>query len=1197
VAYAYRVDHNGQIIVRFNDNIEPGRYIDEANIHQKLFVEYHNTWNKTVSISNCEIQSQEDGAVFIKSEQELNEEDYCIDQNRQKLLFITKIVSMESTTSTVSEGYSIRDRVYEGVIIPDENRIKHVYIEKYHHIIKLYSNKWNYYHIFQGYAIFDKMNEKPFDSLTSTSANAYRCQSGWCEMVSEDNLPVDTHFVNSIGNIYPVLLYKGEGQWIVEKDEGYYFFNAQGEPIKSKEYVWKAYRIYIYHDKVVHKDIYQSNEIGYYLNKAYDRVNEKDNLILFFDEYKFWTKSEIAHSCKVKISEEKNHYAVCQTFTMEEVYEAGEYCFEEQQKQIFLLVHKATYDVQEVNCLYGVRQDPLYIHEDSYFYSDIGSLSLLNVQKILLNGVEVDKQLIELTQKGIRKIDQGYYLLNMNGTLANDMSPYNDTLVYYCNDNVCKTELILDKNVILNHDGEILQLNGVQKTIVKINKPGYYLFSKNKLWTMENDHDEGPLDRVIRVIRRNNTVIKDELSINELDIGTYINEVENNSIYIYNGKRWSIVNRLCYNDINDKNCDYYYQTKVGDYVNRNGTLNLVIEVDEESKKMTYLAGDDERPMYITTSDLKLARMTQSSYTFMKENGFYIIDAQTRQSVTLGVTTESVIIQCTSNGNHCVPIQPKAGSSYLNKASIDSNDYNIVYYPTENVNEFSIMNDYCNVVNIGENEIGESIYKCYLNEGEVNPGKVCIDQESLDLFLLLMDDQGQGNCVKVISNDERYFPIENKLYMINSSIGNVEPQINGYYFINKFNHEVTDREGYNNEDVIGYMCNYFGKCEIMEPDGLDYFIDYNTLKYPYFNVIQFKSSNLQSRDEGTGYNGYEMVKEEGLYHLNDGYYAVCFYNDHEEIACGYPDVSLIGSTMDHEEKLTLCKENEDQEVQCTEASEGGYYLLDDQIIECEADEDKRHLNCHENEKEGYFILSNDDNPLYSCSYSHENTDNDDTLNTDYLSSDTEETSTTTEYSDEYDSYMETLSTSTDTTMSMPTTLGELKCSEIGKKKGKSVTIKSANETIELYHYDDGEWVSTCQSGNYIKEDSHYLCEDNLDSVDPDKIKSLNIYHTLNSDDEIPTTTLTKSSTTVTTSKFTSSTESESKYQAVSTSSTTHTTTTPATTPDSNLSTSQSISISESSTTISSTPTPNTNSDEPIPSTTENNIICNPFERSK
>jgi len=1163
ITYAFYVNNNGQSIENLSNNADIGKYIDSANIHQHLVVEYYGAWNTTEEIIDCKINSQENENVSFTSKSELYVENLCIDSENQTIVFVTKKIST-----------NLFDIEYEGIIIPT-NKTKYAFIEDNKNIVKISNNKLTR-HQDSGYIVYDKTKSRAFDSFSIEIGNAYKCRKGSCEEFDIQSINTGVHIVNMLSDTYLVLTYMGEGQWIVENKDGYYFFNVLGNSIENDEYVDKAYRVYSDENKIIHEDITKSTNIGYYTTKNFGEKLDEDIFVLFFNEYKFWSKSEIPHSCNVTLIDNNQHLALCQTFNKNITYEAGNYCYDSNQKQIYLLINNATVDTNETNCIYGTNTNPFYAIYNS---RNKGYDDIVNIETLMLNGISINENLVELTNNNIKEIKNGYFILNTDGSLADFESEllYNNTLIVYCDGKECYNEFMNSESIIMDHKGDIITYNESDDVFEKMNEPGYYFFSQGNLWHTDNE----PLDTIVHIFDSSNgTLIKETLNLDDLSIGAYINAGDLKSICEYDGVKWLNIQRPCsyYNDT----CNYYYNSKLDDYVIHEGKFSVISGVDEKNRMMTLIDSDDNYPTYLYNEpNNKLAVMETNSITYINDEGYYLINSKTNKAILSDDDdkNDSLLIWCESNGN-CVSVQPEKGYSYLNKSPLDPDNYNIVYYLSDSIDDYLVAKDYCNITSLDSTTSnGRKEYTCQLLDGGNSSGTICIDVDSKQPFLL----QDQNQCIEMNENEEIYLPINKSLLMINST--NTKESSNGYFFINKFNYEISDRDSYSHWDTEGFICNYLGKCKLLKPKGVLYFIDYNTLKYPYFNVVKFDENNRIKNES----SGYEIATKEGLYKLEDGYYAKCFFNDHDEIACKHPDE--VTTSFDVEGKLTLCTESDDNEVSCKEATQGGYYLLDNEIIDCEVDENHDKLECQKNQKEGYFVTVNENNSLYSCNCQNKNKNNSvnsnkSRENTMVDDKDDNQNSTSNPSPDDLDS-TKTVEYPSSTEMDLSSTetnlsSNEVTCSLINFGSTNNITIESQDEMIELYHSDQDEntWNSSCSSKNYIKYDNFFECEDFRISLDVKKINYVNANHTFIDDDDfmnetqsvdLESTTHIKS-TTVMDTELNSSTSLSSSPTFTNTQYTSTTYTITSTTPSNSMITSTTTQ-SKSITSTTSTDAPN------------------------
>jgi len=184
---------------------------------------------------------------------------------------------------------------------------------------------------------------------------------------------------------------------------------------------------------------------------------------------------------------------------------------------------------------------------------------------------------------------------------------------------------------------------------------------------------------------------------------------------------------------------------------------------------------------------------------------------------------------------------------------------------------------------------------------------------------------------------------------------------GYYFMNGDNRAIGSVEDYAKSDTVGYMCSVSGECFLIQPGEVRYYKDYASIENEKFTVVMFDPERVSKRDE-EGNSGYSVIENEGIYKLDDGSYVDCAFETNGEVAC--TEIKNVGSRITIDNEIIQCIKNEKKEVECTQATTGGYYMVDGILKECEANEDADQLICKDVEKEGYFIAYNKEE-LYEC----------------------------------------------------------------------------------------------------------------------------------------------------------------------------------------------------------------------------------------
>jgi len=257
-----------------------------------------------------------------------------------------------------------------------------------------------------------------------------------------------------------------------------------------------------------------------------------------------------------------------------------------------------------------------------------------------------------------------------------------------------------------------------------------------------------------------------------------------------------------------------------------------------------------------------------------------------------------------------------------------------------------------------------------------------------------------------------------------------------------------------------------------------------------------------------------------------------------------DIDEIGTKITVNQEIVLCSK-ENKTVECLQATEGGYYLIGDVLMECSANEEGDQLKCEEIMKEGYF-LADGKNVLYECIEKVEEVEISKVNSELYANIDLEgenenpENNLIEENEIELDKRQESeptvtekAKTVTEGTSESPTEVPEepkgpidVTCKVIECIEG--TVVKSGGEnSVDLYicklvekndekpsenskeenneeklNFDGEEdeeeeinkyqWISKdCESGNFLKkDDSYYECEDKKDNIKEEYIEKPN-----------------------------------------------------------------------------------------------------------
>jgi len=1131
ITFAYRVEENGNKIYSVVDNNENGIFINHSSGDEKIIVEFNKAWGKAKKVPSCKIDNGK-----VTSNEVMKVGDVCIDDKKMV------VISGTNENKKRDSEYS-----YDGITAEGEE-VKYTFNPEDNSVLKLEDGHMMKLNI-NGYIITDKETSKMFDSYDLAEAEIYKCDSGKCSIVEVNSFTNNSHVINSINSENPLLRYE-DGKWMIETEEGYYFFKSDSNVVGNGDIVSSAIEIELdANGNSVQRDITSSNELGFYFNKA-----SSEN-ILVSNEKTFWSKGSTFHKCNITMSEEGN---ICRTMkeTLVEVLNEGDYCYDGE--KLFLLTAEANSEVTEFNCITGSNEEPLYVTPEKIS---------------TINNLDVGTKLIRLTDESIKVVSPGIYIINENGTIIDNNGEEGqiEMQIYICNEDECEQETNMEKNVkFLTESGEIFEINE-NNLLTKVATEGIYFFREDGIaCTGEEDN----IGKILKLSVVEEELIKTEIELDELSVGVYVNSANTKSVGIYDGDQWKIEEVDCKYNTEKKGCTSdSLSMEVGSYCVVDGNLYIVNNIDEEAEINACVPGKDENPLYFMNSNSELMIIKEKSISIIDDDGYYAINDSTKEALKSDAPTVSKFYKC-DVGFECNEIKPEKSSSYLNKAI----EYgNIVKFNEKgSLKEAVTMETHCTVSN----------NSCSLEEGELAAGDICIADNSL---YLVKDDK---NCVMAEKYVERYQFVNNKLYKLVADT--VIQKYDGYYFIDGDSRAIMNIDDYKNPDTIGYMCSVKGDCYEIVPTIERYYKDYTTVKDGKFKVIKYDPSKRDKREESSGYG---IITEGGIYKLDDGSYAECEIESNDEVSC--KDIEDIGTkvTVDHE--VVLCTK-ENKTVECVQATEGGYYLIDDVLMECLVDEEGSHLKCDEVMKEGYFLADGKD-ALYECVEKVEEEDLGISSITNELNGyeDLEEMdSRRREEGDEEEKSVSTRNSITVTdeptatpteTIEEPKGPVEVNCKVIECNEGTIINsggensvdlyicklvenneekeIENENEaTDEEKEEDEDEeiskyqWVSKdCESGNYLKKnDSYYECEDKKDSIKEEYIEKPNNDKTstepkttvarttkTTTTEEIPTST-TESATTNTTSNEQKSTTTKPKTTSSSTTSIITTTTTKTTT---------------------------------------------------
>ncbi|KAL6632781.1 scaffoldin [Neocallimastix sp. 'constans'] len=979
VMYAYSVSENGNVIKNIKNESEKGKFISEAIPDQNILVRNDGEWSKAENIPECIIDTTNNKVV---SKVKFNPGDICLDNKR--IVVIKGRLNKTKRDETEDNADNLEEVEYEGILSVDGS-ITYYYNESSKSIEKIEETSVSVVSG-NGMIILDSQKSLPLDSVDPIDGISYSCVDGICNVSTETELILNKLYINVISEVYPLVKYVGDGKWSVMNEAGYYFLNEKGEPVGQDDIVGDAVKVEILSGRVIQENIKNFSNVGFYFNKA----NEEPIVVSYNSE--FWVKGELAHNCnitEVVDGEGMN----CKTMSEGMTYSTGSYCYQLEEGMLYLLTNDATFTVESNNCVSMVEEEKRYISSDR-----VGST---------LNGVTVSSKLIELSENAIQVAGPGYYVLNKNGYLVTDNTNTGEeggtieVVIYECNSEGCVSgNIAQDMKFLLN--------NGVyeydaQSKIVPIVSEGLYFFNEEgKACTSEEDE----VKNIIRITKSNNDVVVENMNMNGLKEGAYVNEADVENVGVYNGNEWSIVT---------KNCEYKEETgscvndrielNVGSYCVVEGVMHIIYEINEEEDIKKCVPGNNEKPVYFHNINNDLVVVTEKNVSHVKEAGYYAIQSGTYQSLISEKPVNSTFIQC-EYGGECTEYQPDNGR-YLNKSPIS---YNIVEYPNGDLEKAITIEKNCKVVK----------NKCKNKNNLLNVGDVCIATDSLYLV-------GENNkCMKAEKSIISFQIVGGKLYMLTND--SVVQKVDGYFFINREKRAISKKEDYKKAGTKGYICSKSGDCYLLEPDEVTYYKDYNSINENKFNVVKFvpeemrvkkreevvenenneipieeekdttneenkneqnaETENKNQNEENNDVNeddeedyedeedveeeeeeidesqpsGFENISEEGIIKLADGSYVKCELDNNNEVSCS--NIEETGSMVTIDNELITCVKNEEEVVECSQAVEEGYYVLNGELLECSPNEEHDKLECKEMKKEGYFMAAGGDG-LYEC----------------------------------------------------------------------------------------------------------------------------------------------------------------------------------------------------------------------------------------
>jgi len=1137
LSVGYVVKNEGNIIDEV-ESVNGIKYLSKSNPEETIVMSYTGGW-KAEKIAECSMD--ENGNV--KSKAKLVGGDLC--KNDENIIMITSV----KTANTRRDEDVVEEYNYLGVKSSSgetEKDNKYFYLEDSKAIV-IFINESVQPVSINGIVIIDDATSLPLESENAVAATAYECKDSECLVISVDKLVTDKLYINAINKKYPLVKYTDNGNWNVETTIGYYFFDQDYVPVVNNSITYVAYEVSEVNGNLVQTDITEMRSAGFFFNKA-----SNNNYIISNNE-SYWSKGEKIYNCNIT---EIDEGMLCKSLKEDVSYSAGQYCYQEKSKQVYLLTGDAGYESETPNCIYGINDEPTYIMS-----SKSGGI---------LNGAILSNKLIKLNNDAITIAKEGYYLLDQDGHLITDNSDEGVELtIINCTDNGCSEEGDMDDYVIFRtNEGGIFKL--VEGKLVEVIDDGYYFFNNDgKVSSKSSDE----ISEIIHVENGNMTSI----ALDSLAIGAYVNTGDVNSVASYDGDKWIVEEASCnYNKETATCSNDSIELNLGSYCVVEGKFYIINKVNEEKEEKYCVAGQNNSPVFINNKDNKLIKVMETVVNYIVDEGYYSINSNNSTALASENPIESKFIQC-SYGGECEEVDPMQGC-YLNRSP---EDYNIVQFPTGNVLEAQTIDNKCT--------FKDNVCTTNDESKELSAGDLCI----ADRALYLVSDDGQ--CVMAENSVVTYQIINNKLYRIGQDA--VVQKMDGYYFLNGQNKAITNSKDYANPDTKGYICSVKGECYELDPQGVRYFPDYITMQNNNYKVIKYDESKKTKRD---GSSGYEILKEEGIIKLDDGSYTECEFGNNDEIKCG--NIKEKGSYKTIDNEIIVCNENSDGEVECSQAIEGGYYVIDGELLDCEPVQDSDKLKCEEMDKEGYF-LSKVDEILYECVEKEEkdtkSDEPDESISNDKREVPAEgnevpgesgevqgESNEVPEEGNEVqeeenevqeeengipeEGNEENSNESNNSTNNTPPIPLDVTCSMVKCEIDKVISFDNEDGSVEMYickkietednDKEETKWLSNedCESGNFVKDGDYYNCEEEKGSIDEENIEKPNTDHTANTDGttrtktittakatSIDDTTITTTSTTNTESQSSTNKETTTKKSSSKTTVTTTTSNIPAT----------------------------------------------------
>jgi len=930
----------------------------------------------------------------------------------------------------------------------------------------------------KGYIVIDNRNSLPLESVNEVEATVYRCSEEGCAVAEDSEFVAGSNYINS-GSIekYPLVKYAGEGNWSVENREGYYFLDKDMKGVEVGVFAEYIFEVQIVNEGLKQNDVTKSNMVGFFMNKANDKKSVVSN------NGKYWTEGKALNKCtttEVKVDNVVTGI-ICKTDGNGNKYPAGDFCIGKNE-QIYYLLGEANNEVTEANCVYGTNESAKLV-----YLSNTGGI---------LNGESLTNSLIRIDQESIRETDIGYYIVDKDDVIVNEVVPVVEEgqtqgyKLYKCEESGCSTKERLSGTIFQTVNGKIYEVDEAGN-IGNVKKNGLYFFDIEGDICDTNNNE---VKSIISVIGEGSSEVV--LPLDSMREGAYINDGNSKFVGIYENGKWSIVDMECEVDASSGKCSSTkVNLEVGSYCSVGGKFYVVRSIENDGSKKC-IAGNDESPVFINNDSEALVVVGEKIViSINEEEGYYAINDETLQGLESEEPVAAQFVLC-EFGGECKKYVPEVGR-YINRSA---GELNIAVFEEAGNNEASTIESKCTV----EENVSSAV--CNVVDGTLDVGDVCINEN-----MIYVISSSNGTCLKAEKAVITYQIINDKMYMLTEDA--VIQKNDGYFFINGDNRAITKKEDYSKPDTVGYICSNKGDCYDIDPTERAYYTDYTTKSSKRYNVVKF-DPELKTARKGKreGSSGYEAVNEEGIYKLADGAYSECIMNDIDVIECH--DIQEVGSYLTNEGELVKCVENDEGEVECAQALEGGYYVIDGKLMECEVNEDGDKLVCNEMDKEGYF-LAQPEGELWECVEKKEDEqqavpeeDVEVSKVLQLLNADAGDGAGEDSVEETSEAFTETTTTEAETTTTTfeeytPTPVA-VECAPIECKLGKVIYQKDENgveiENSPIYvckNVKDGEnrFETECDSGNYIKgKNGYYICEADKSDIEEEKVEKPNDDHT-------------------------------------------------------------------------------------------------------